>query len=89
MALGARSADIARRVITQAAMPFCIGSVIGIGCGLACEKYFQALLFEVRGSDPQMLVLPVAALLLAAMIAALEPAAQAVRIDPAVTLRSE
>lgn len=88
-ALGAQSLDVVWRVMAECAGPLCLGMAIGVGTGLACERYFRWLLFDVRATELAMLVTPAAALIVVALIAALQPAAQAVRIDPAETLRAE
>lgn len=89
MALGAP----ARSVVFQAA--FGILSVIGIGAaaglagGLASQRYVQDLLYGVNAADWEMLTLPVASILAAAVVAAVPPVLRALRIDPVATLRAE
>jgi predicted permease len=89
MALGARSADVVRQVTANVFGRVCLGSVIGVAAGLACERFVESLLFEIKATDPAALVTPIATLAGAAVLAALPPAVRAVRIDPAQTLRNE
>jgi ABC-type lipoprotein release transport system permease subunit len=49
----------------------------------------EALLFDVRPTDPAALAAPAALFALTALLAAIPPAVRAVGIDPAMTLRSE
>jgi putative ABC transport system permease protein len=55
----------------------------------AAARYIQALLYQVKPTDPRMLALPALTILAAALLAALPPVIRAVRIDPAETLRVE
>lgn len=89
MALGARSQDVVCRVALQVALPLLLGSLTGIAGGLAIERPIRALLFETKGAEAGMLVLPALALLLVAVAAALPPVTQAARVDPARTLRAD
>jgi predicted permease len=89
MALGASSTHVVRRVTTGALTMVCLGSVMGLAAGLASARFIEALLFEVKATDTQMVAAPILALFGVAILAALPPAIRAVRIDPARTLRSE
>jgi ABC-type antimicrobial peptide transport system permease subunit len=89
MTLGARPGQVVRRVTGGMLGLVCLGLVIGLAGGVACQRFIESLLFEVKATDPLMLAAPLLALLAAALLAALPPAIRAVRIDPAQTLRSE
>jgi predicted permease len=89
IALGAGSGDIARRVTFGSFAMIVVGSAIGIGLGLESEHYVAGLLYQVHAGDPNLLALPLITMLGAAVLAALPPVLRAVRIDPAVLLRSE
>ena len=65
------------------------GALAGLALGLASVRYIEALLYQVKPSDPAMLALPSLAILAAALLAALPPVIHAVRIDPATVLHSE
>jgi predicted permease len=89
IALGATSGDIARRVMLGAFAMIALGATIGIGLGLESEHYVAGLLYQVKATNPRMLALPLITMLGAAILAALPPSIRAIRIDPAVLLRSE
>jgi len=89
MALGARAAHVVRRVATDMLGPVGFGCAVGMAAGLAFGRLVEAILFEVKATDPATVVTPLAVLLAAAVLAAFPPAVRAVRIDPAQTLRSE
>jgi predicted permease len=89
MALGARPAHVVRRVATEVFGMVCVGSLIGLAGGLACERFVESLLFEVKATDSGIVMMPILTLGAAAVLAALRPAIRAARIDPAQTLRSE
>lgn len=89
MALGAGAAHVVRQVTIRMLGIVCVGSLIGLAGGLAFGRVVQALLFQVRPTDPITLMAPILALAAAAALAALPPAIRAVRIDPAQALRSE
>jgi ABC-type lipoprotein release transport system permease subunit len=63
------------------------GASVGLAGGIACGRFVESLLYEVKPGDAAMLAAPIATLLVAALLAALPPAIRAVRIDPAQTLR--
>ena len=89
IALGAPSVNIAARVTLLAFAMVVIGASVGIGFGLASERYITALLYQVRVGEPSTLVLPLATMLGALALAALPPVVRAIRIDPAELLRAE
>ncbi len=57
--------------------------------GLAGERFFRTLLFEVETTDPRLLVTPFVTIFAAAILAAIPPVLRAARTDPATALRSE
>jgi predicted permease len=89
MALGARAPHVVRRVTIPMVRMVGVGSVIGLAGGLAFGRVVEALLFQVRPTNPASLMVPLLALGAVATLAALPPVFRAVRIDPAQTLRSE
>lgn len=89
MALGARSAQVVRRITLPMTGVVLIGCAAGLVGGLASGRFIETLLFEVKPTDAVIVTGPVVALLIAALAAALGPALRAVHIDPAKTLRSE
>jgi predicted permease len=89
MALGARAAHVVRRVTSEMLSPVGVGTLVGLGAGLAFGRLIQNILFEVTATDAAPIATPLIVLAAAACLAALPPALRAVRTDPAQTLRSE
>ncbi len=89
MAIGARSAVIARGLIVSLLALVMIGCLIGIFVGFAAARYIESLLFAVKATDVAMLALPMFTILSVALLAALPAIVRAVRIDPVSLLRLE
>ncbi len=89
MALGAQAGDLARRVTVEVFSMVLAGALAGLALGMASARYIEALLFQVKPTDPAMLALPSLAILAAALLAALPPVIHAVQTDPLTVLRSE
>jgi predicted permease len=89
MAVGAQSSDIARRVAWDALCMVAAGAIVGLWLGVGSVRYIEALLYGVKATEPGMLLMPPAAILTAAFLAALPAIVRAVRIDPVAMLRSE
>jgi putative ABC transport system permease protein len=89
MALGARATQVATRVTRDMALIVGCGALIGLAGGFGFGRAIERLLFEVKAVDPFPLLMPLVALGVAALLAAVPPVLRAVRIDPAQILRSE
>jgi ABC-type antimicrobial peptide transport system permease subunit len=89
MALGAKTADIIRRIAAHTAIPVAFGIAAGLAGGVAFGRVARSLLFEIVPGQPSSLLIPSFALTAVFAIAILPPAVRASRIDPAETLRSE
>ncbi len=89
IALGAATGNIARLITIRVTLMVVVGAVVGLAVGMASVRYIAALLYEVKATDPSMLIVPAAVLLAAACLAALPAVMRAVRIDPAIMLRAE
>jgi predicted permease len=87
MALGADAADVRNMVLRQGMRPVAAGLLMGIACALALGRLLQALLFEMRASNPIVLASVVIVLGTAAALACFAPARRATRVDPATALR--
>ena len=87
VALGARRARAVWTIVTDAGAAVIAGVVFGLAGGLYVSRFVEALLFEVTPLDFWSLALPLATLLLAALLAATIPAYRAARVDPAIALR--
>jgi predicted permease len=89
VALGARSADVARMVLQEAVILSSIAVAIGLAGAFALTRVLQTLLFEVTPTDPATLLAVSASVLGVAAVSAFLPARRAVRVDPMVALRYE
>jgi predicted lysophospholipase L1 biosynthesis ABC-type transport system permease subunit len=89
MAVGARAGGVARLVTKEVFGMVVVGAFAGVGLGMMSVRYVESLFYQVKATDLQMLAIPAAAILLGAVLAALRPVMQAVRIDPASMLRAE
>ena len=89
MAIGARAADIARRVTSDVFAMVLIGAALGLALGLGLVRYIQSLLYGVRATSLGVLVVPSLTILAIALLASLPAVIRAVRVDPADILRSE
>jgi putative ABC transport system permease protein len=87
MALGAGAGDVRSMVLRQGMRPVAVGLALGIACALALGRVLQALLFEMRASNPIVLTSVVIVLGAAAVLACYAPARRATRVDPATALR--
>jgi putative ABC transport system permease protein len=88
-ALGARSSNLLRLVLGQAAISILLGLAIGLVAALAASRVIATFLFGVAPSDPWTLAVVAALLVLVAAAACYVPARQAVKLDPLVALKSE
>lgn len=89
MALGAKAGEVARSVTTQSLWAVACGAVVGLGIGLACERYVASLLYKVHLQELVVLTAPMLILIAVAILAVAPSVARAIRIDPALTLRTE
>jgi putative ABC transport system permease protein len=89
MAIGAQSARIAGLVTIEAVAAVGLGVAAGLAIGLSSARYIESLFYEVTATDVAMLVIPSVTILTASLLAALPAVIHAVRLDPAILLRSE
>src|SRR5580658_1063898 len=89
MAVGAQAGGIARLVTAEVFAMVAVGAVAGVGMGMLSVRYVESLFYQVKATDLQMLALPSLAILAGALLAALRPVMQAVRIEPVSMLRAE
>jgi ABC-type antimicrobial peptide transport system permease subunit len=89
MALGAAPHRVRVMVLRQVAVMTAIGGTIGLVAAIWAGRAAKAILFEMEGHDPVVLVTSVALLAVVAMGAGLIPAHRASKIDPMLALRYE
>ncbi|WP_321474841.1 ADOP family duplicated permease [uncultured Paludibaculum sp.] len=89
IALGAQSGEVVKSVTIGAAWMLTLGGIAGLLAGVASSRLVEKLLFNVKGTDPAAVAVPILVLAATAAVAGLPPALRAVRTDPAETLRSE
>jgi len=89
MALGARSADLVRMVVTEGVRLAIAGIAIGVLGALALTRITANLLYGVKPTDAPTFIAAAFALLIAVTLAALIPARAASRVDPMIALRQE
>ena len=89
LALGASRATILWSVLRESWTLVVIGVAIGVPAALAATRVLSTLLFGVTPSDPWVLAGVTACLFAVALIAALQPARRALRVDPLIALKYE
>ena len=89
MAIGAQAGSIARGVTAEVFLMVLAGATAGLALGLGSVRYIQSLLYQVKATDIAMLAIPAAIIVAVAIAAAIPAVIEAVRIDPALSLRSE
>jgi len=88
MALGAQITQVGRMVVGQSLALVALGVCAGVLAAVAVTRVLRALLFEVSPTDPVIIAVAAAALLVVAMVASYAPARRAARVDPAEALRA-
>ena len=89
MAIGAQRTVIARLVTTSVFSMVLIGAITGLTVGMASVRYIETLFYQVKATDPAMLILPSLAIIIAALLAALPPVIYALKTNPVIILRAE
>jgi FtsX-like permease family len=89
MALGAERLGVMALVMRGAMGQAALGLLIGVPTALACVRFVEAQLYEIKRIDTTVMVTAILALSAAALLAALIPARRAASIDPARALRTE
>jgi putative ABC transport system permease protein len=89
MALGARSGQVLRAVAAQGLVWVVAGLALGLAAALALSRLLASQLYEVSARDPVYFVGAPIVLAAVALVACYLAARRAVRIEPAITLRTD
>ena len=89
MALGARSGNLVRLVLSQSMGLSLGGLVLGVMGALALSRFLSSQLYGVAPTDPATYAAVSVVLVTVAFVAGYLPALRATRVDPVQALRSE
>jgi putative ABC transport system permease protein len=89
LALGAVPRDVFRLVVGRGMLLATVGASIGVAAAFWLTRSLEALLFQVRPTDPVTFATVVFILLAVALVACYVPARRATRVDPVIALRYE
>jgi ABC-type antimicrobial peptide transport system permease subunit len=89
IALGAAAADVIRLVVRDGAAQLAVGGSIGVMLGIGAARLAGAVLFQVRATDPGILAVVIATVVITGLAASVVPAWRATRSDPVRSLRTE
>lgn len=88
-ALGARSAEILRRVLGGGLLTVCAGLAMGVGTAVGTTRVLGHLLFEVTTTDPLAYAAALLVLVSVGALACYVPARRATKVDPIDVLRHD
>jgi predicted permease len=89
VALGADPASLTRSILGQSLKLASIGCSIGLAGAYGGARGLSSLVYHVRPTDPMSFAGAIALMAIIAVMAAAFPVRQALRVDPADTLRAE
>jgi ABC-type antimicrobial peptide transport system permease subunit len=89
MALGSRRGEIVRLVLISGAKLAAIGCAAGLIGALAVSKLLGSMLFNVSATDPLILSISIATMIVLSLVACAIPAQRAASANPVDALRSE
>ncbi len=89
IALGARPANVLRVIAAQAGALLAWGLLAGIVASVMLGRVVSAMLFAVSPADITVFASAALTMMLVAVAATSVPALQAIRVDPAITLRDD
>jgi putative ABC transport system permease protein len=89
IALGARTGDVIKLVLTQGMKPALLGVVIGLAGSFWLTPLLDNLLFDVSATDPLTFTVISLLLMVIGLVACWVPARRAAKVDPMVALRAE
>ncbi len=89
LALGASRGRVMRMIVREGALLTVAGVGLGVLGALGLSRVLEALLFEVKGSDPITYLAVTLVLGVVALIASGLPALKAAEVDPVLAMRAE
>ncbi|HEX4319380.1 MAG TPA: ABC transporter permease [Acidobacteriaceae bacterium] len=89
IALGAQRSEVLTAALGRTLRLMIIGSVVGLGLGVAATKALSYIVYQASPRDPLVLAGVIVAMTLLALVATWIPASRALRADPLILLREE
>ena len=89
MALGAKSGDVLRMVLSESMLLVVIGALIGLASALGLTRFIEGMLYGLTPTDPLTIALGIGVMIVVAALAGYIPARRASRVDPMTALRYE
>jgi putative ABC transport system permease protein len=89
MALGARTLDVLRLVLSKGARLILLGTLLGFGGAYAAARFLASAIPTLPTRDPMAMAAITLALIVVALTACYLPARRATKVDPMVALRHE
>jgi predicted permease len=89
MALGARSSEVLRLVLSEVGLLLGLGTLIGVPAAAGLSRFVKARLYGVTTWDPVALLAAILIVAFCGLAAGLLPARRASRVDPMTALRWE
>jgi len=89
VAVGANARDVLMAVLARTASLIAIGAVAGTGLAIAAMRLLSSVLFGVPRNDAGVLAAVAAAMVVIGLVACWAPSRRALRLQPAVLLKSE
>jgi macrolide transport system ATP-binding/permease protein len=87
--LGATARDVQQLIIRQTSRPIVIGAVVGIAAAAAASRTLESVLFGISPFDPIAFIGAALFLVSVAVVAALLPTREALKVNPVTALRYE